>query len=101
MGSGDKTPDFLASGWNDVQWTAADQIVMESVSPQQLQPQAVVAVEPQAQAPQLLPKTKRITLDVGKLIDEVIRRAVCLGRAPGFRKEDVIHSVTASVIQVI
>ncbi|KAL6171247.1 hypothetical protein ACJQWK_04184 [Exserohilum turcicum] len=38
-------------------------------------------------------------LDVTRLIYEIIRGGVCLGRAPGFRREDIDRAVKAALIQ--
>ncbi|KAM0245855.1 hypothetical protein ACHAQJ_010439 [Trichoderma viride] len=38
------------------------------------------------------PKTK-VSIDVTKLIDELVSRSVCLGRTPGIRPKDVVKSV--------
>lgn len=50
-------------------------------------------------APRVRQKGKRIvTVDVSRLIDEMIRHGVCLGRAPGFRRKDVDAAVRTAAI---
>ncbi|KAI9806541.1 MAG: hypothetical protein M1833_003728 [Piccolia ochrophora] len=41
-----------------------------------------------------------LTLDISKLIDELTHRGICLGRVPGFKREDVEHAFT-SALQVV
>ncbi|KAI8933676.1 hypothetical protein NX059_009394 [Plenodomus lindquistii] len=41
---------------------------------------------------------KAITVDVSRLIDEVIKHAICLGRSPGFRRKDVDFAVRSAAI---
>ncbi|KAF2839338.1 hypothetical protein M501DRAFT_784732 [Patellaria atrata CBS 101060] len=41
---------------------------------------------------------KTVTIDVGKMINELIKRGVCLGRAPGFRRKDVDKAFRAAII---
>ncbi|KAF2662415.1 hypothetical protein K491DRAFT_585408 [Lophiostoma macrostomum CBS 122681] len=43
-------------------------------------------------------KTKAAWVDVSKLVDEIIRHGVCLGRSPGFRRKDVDMAFQASLI---
>ncbi|KAJ4292686.1 hypothetical protein N0V90_009349 [Kalmusia sp. IMI 367209] len=43
-------------------------------------------------------RKKLVLIDVTKLIDELIKHGVCLGRAPGFRKKDVDMAFQASLI---
>ncbi|KAE9988823.1 hypothetical protein EG328_007427 [Venturia inaequalis] len=96
MGSGDKTPDFLSSGWlsvdNPAAWDFSD-----TVGPSfddYGAPQLASVVGPK-------PKTKKnVTIDVSKLIDEIIKTGICLGRAPGFRKRDLDRALNSSIIQV-
>ncbi|OCK76726.1 hypothetical protein K432DRAFT_385208 [Lepidopterella palustris CBS 459.81] len=54
--------------------------------------------------PGLVPEARRrekraVVVDVAKLIEEIVKRAVCLGRAPGFRRKDVDMAFKASLIQ--
>jgi len=94
MGSGDRTPEFLSSGWSGISqpsgWDPVD---------------ALSALDaPQPQSPTVsnasLP-SRRVTLDVGSFIDEVIKSGICLGRAPGFRKKDVEKSLISSIIEIV
>ncbi|KAF2246616.1 hypothetical protein BU26DRAFT_521069 [Trematosphaeria pertusa] len=43
-------------------------------------------------------KKKPAWVDVSKLIDEIIKHGVCLGRSPGFRKKDVDMAFQAALI---
>ncbi|KAF2820274.1 hypothetical protein CC86DRAFT_119051 [Ophiobolus disseminans] len=44
-------------------------------------------------------KTKKMAwLEVNKLVDEIIKHGVCLGRAPGFRRRDVDHAVQKALV---
>ncbi|KAF2637430.1 hypothetical protein P280DRAFT_103389 [Massarina eburnea CBS 473.64] len=43
-------------------------------------------------------KKKAAWVDVSKLVDEIIKHGVCLGRAPGFRRKDVDMAFQASII---
>ncbi|KAF2853603.1 hypothetical protein T440DRAFT_312119 [Plenodomus tracheiphilus IPT5] len=43
-------------------------------------------------------RKKVITVDVSRLIDEIIKRGVCLGRSPGFRRKDVDVAVRTAAI---
>ncbi|KAF2100601.1 hypothetical protein NA57DRAFT_74203 [Rhizodiscina lignyota] len=45
-------------------------------------------------------RKRSVTVDVGKMIDELIRGAVCLGRTPGFRRTDVDQALHNSLIAV-
>jgi hypothetical protein len=97
MGSGDKTPDFLSSGWLGVEapsaWDFSDSVgdSMDDFSASNLANPPSTAVEP---------VKKSITIDVSKLIDELIKTGICLGRAPGFRKRDVDRALNSAIIQV-
>lgn len=118
MGSGDKTPDFLSSGWLGVSqpssWELGDAVgandtFMDYGASHLKEPEAPPRVEPK----------KNVTIDVSKLIDgefnflpafcrtttnfaiaELIKSGICLGRAPGFRKADVDRALSSSIIQV-
>jgi len=91
MGSGDRTPDFLSSGWASVtqpsSWDFADALPMEVPS---LPRPGVVAAKTQ----------RRIKIDVDLMIGELIKRGICLGRAPGFRRKDVDLALRNSIIQI-
>jgi len=91
MGSGDKTPEFSSSGWQGYQnpssWESSDSLT-ETMRSLTHSPEIV------------LETTRKITLDVGGLIDYVISRAICLGRAPGFRKKDVEQALVTSIIEI-
>ncbi|KAH9880732.1 hypothetical protein IAQ61_001026 [Plenodomus lingam] len=43
-------------------------------------------------------RKKIVTLDVSRLIDEMMKTGVCLGRAPGFRRKDVDGAVRLAAI---
>ncbi|KAF2273443.1 uncharacterized protein EI97DRAFT_461102 [Westerdykella ornata] len=43
-------------------------------------------------------RKKPAWVDVSKLIDELLRNSVCLGRTPGFRRKDVDRAFQASLI---
>ncbi|KAF2450523.1 hypothetical protein P171DRAFT_141247 [Karstenula rhodostoma CBS 690.94] len=43
-------------------------------------------------------RKKKVLIDVSKLVDEIVKHGVCLGRAPGFRKKDVEMAFQASLI---
>ncbi|QDS70645.1 hypothetical protein FKW77_000891 [Venturia effusa] len=97
MGSGDKTPDFLSSGWSSVDnpaaWDFSDTVGANFD----------VHGAPRLASPAVVPKTrakKNVTVDVSKLIDEIIKTGICLGRAPGFRKRDLDRALNSSIIQV-
>lgn len=47
-----------------------------------------------------LTRKRTVTVEVARLIDELIRRAVCIGRTPGFRRRDVDDALRASIISV-
>ncbi|KAF1985530.1 hypothetical protein K402DRAFT_394511 [Aulographum hederae CBS 113979] len=47
--------------------------------------------------PEPLPK-KHVIIDVDKLINELVKRGSCLGRAPGFRRKDVDFAFNAAII---
>lgn len=110
MGSGNKTPDFLESGWSGYNkfsgWDMLDSVGMVD----SFAPSNVVTAEQTVQ--------KQVTVDVSRFIDgespapkvgcahtdsdtELIKTAICLGRAPGFRKKDVDRALSASIIQVM
>ncbi|KAH8692436.1 hypothetical protein BGW36DRAFT_387634 [Talaromyces proteolyticus] len=38
-----------------------------------------------------------LTFDVGRFVDRLVRKAVCLGRVPGYRKQDVEESMRYAV----
>lgn len=46
-------------------------------------------------------KKKTAWVDVSKLVDELVRHGVCLGRAPGFRKVDVEAAFRAALVQAL
>lgn len=117
MGSGDKTPDFLSSGWADdnhmfAAWNA-------NVSG--ADPFGEWSTEEQTTTTASAPKKRTVTIDVNKFINgecrltlrgvwsvgieanaciDLIKTAVCLGRAPGFRRMDVEKAFASSIIQV-
>ncbi|KAK5008696.1 hypothetical protein LTR16_012160 [Cryomyces antarcticus] len=39
-----------------------------------------------------------VTIDVAKMIEELLKRAVCLGRTPGFRRKDVDQALKNAMI---
>ncbi|KAF2182523.1 hypothetical protein K469DRAFT_224161 [Zopfia rhizophila CBS 207.26] len=41
---------------------------------------------------------KAVCVDVSKLVDEIVKHAVCLGRAPGFRRKDIDMAFKASLV---
>ncbi|KAF1971603.1 hypothetical protein BU23DRAFT_555779 [Bimuria novae-zelandiae CBS 107.79] len=43
-------------------------------------------------------RKKRVLIDVSKLVDEIVKHAVCLGRAPGFRRKDVDIAFQSSLV---
>ncbi|KAF1810719.1 hypothetical protein P152DRAFT_451072 [Eremomyces bilateralis CBS 781.70] len=43
---------------------------------------------------------RKVVIDVPRFVDELIMRAVCLGRAPGFRRRDVDRAFERSIIQM-
>ncbi|KAK7186290.1 BZIP family transcription factor [Paraphaeosphaeria sporulosa] len=43
-------------------------------------------------------RKKNVLIDVTKLVDELVKHGVCLGRAPGFRRKDVDMAFQASLI---
>ncbi|KAL5398100.1 hypothetical protein PMIN06_010435 [Paraphaeosphaeria minitans] len=43
-------------------------------------------------------RKKNVLIDVTKLVDEIVKHSVCLGRAPGFRRKDVDMAFQASLI---
>ncbi|KAH7138373.1 hypothetical protein B0J11DRAFT_422362 [Dendryphion nanum] len=43
-------------------------------------------------------KKKTAWVDVAKMVDELVKHGICLGRAPGFRKEDVEAAFQASLV---
>ncbi|KAL1612806.1 hypothetical protein SLS60_001035 [Paraconiothyrium brasiliense] len=43
-------------------------------------------------------RKKAVLIDVTKLVDEIVKHGVCLGRAPGFRRKDVDMAFQASLI---
>jgi hypothetical protein len=120
MGSGDKTPDFLSSGWMNVNppsgWDMSDAVGgggFDDYDASNLAQMPAAAVE----------EKKQVTVDVSKLIDgksypfwtfgafvqawkltrslaELIKTGICLGRAPGFRKKDVDRALSSAIIQV-
>ncbi|KAK8173314.1 hypothetical protein IWX90DRAFT_138339 [Phyllosticta citrichinensis] len=42
---------------------------------------------------------RTVTIDVQRFINGLIKRSVCIGRGPGFRREDVNYALRASVIE--
>ncbi|TLD38827.1 GPI inositol-deacylase [Venturia nashicola] len=96
MGSGDKTPDFLNSGWSSVKnpasWDFSDTVGPHSDDYNASHLANAVAPEPKTK--------KNVTIDVSKLIDEIIKTGICLGRAPGFRKRDLDRALNSSIIQI-
>ena len=86
FGSGDKTPDFLSSGWADVQapsqWDATDSLnAISGFAGWNLAelPMPAVAVVPLVQQQPQLPKKRSVTIDVNKLIDgECLALIPCL-----------------------
>lgn len=46
-------------------------------------------------------KKKTAWVDVSRLVDELVKHAICLGRAPGFRKDDVEAAFRASLVQAL
>jgi len=112
MGSGDKTPDFITSGWqgvdNPATWDFSDSVGLynDYGSSHLADPAAVVDTtsstntSASAQTQKQKPAKKSVTIDVSKLIDELIKTGICLGRAPGFRKKDVDRALSSAIIQV-
>ncbi|PVH83193.1 hypothetical protein DL98DRAFT_413685 [Cadophora sp. DSE1049] len=51
------------------------------------------------QSPESVPFTEKrlVTVNVQTLINEILKKAVCLGRAPGFRPSDVNAAIVAAV----
>ncbi|KIW08544.1 uncharacterized protein PV09_00512 [Verruconis gallopava] len=94
MGSGDKTPDFLSSGWmswrQPAEWDAADAVGYDNSGLSNVTMQFQRAAN----------EKRQVTVDVSRLIDELIMSAICLGRAPGFRKRDVDRALTSAIIQI-
>ncbi|KAL6706403.1 hypothetical protein ACN47E_005509 [Coniothyrium glycines] len=43
-------------------------------------------------------KKKSAWVDVSRLVDEIVKHSVCLGRAPGFRKKDVDMAVQKALV---
>ena len=43
-------------------------------------------------------RTRNVTIDVTRLIEELLKGGVCLGRAPGFRKKDVDRAIEVAMI---
>ncbi|TKA73691.1 hypothetical protein B0A49_04330 [Cryomyces minteri] len=41
---------------------------------------------------------RTVTIDVAKMIEELLKRVVCLGRAPGFRRKDVDEALKNAMI---
>ena len=41
---------------------------------------------------------KTVTIDVTRMIEELLKGAVCLGRSPGFRKKDVSRAIELAMI---
>jgi hypothetical protein len=119
MGSGDKTPDFLSSGWSNVDnpapWDYSDTVgVGASGDFDNYGATHLASVEASKSTAK-----KTVTIDVSKLIDgksqsggiidevpwltptsELIKTGICLGRAPGFRKRDLDRALNLSIIQV-
>jgi hypothetical protein len=114
LGSGDKTPDFLSSGWADDNHMFA----AWSVNTNGADPFGEWSAEGTETTGAGVPKKRTVTIDVNKFINgeslnalsgvgvganeslDLIKTAVCLGRAPGFRKKDVESAFSASIIQV-
>ncbi|KAK8208328.1 hypothetical protein HDK77DRAFT_512049 [Phyllosticta capitalensis] len=42
---------------------------------------------------------RTVTIDVQRFINGLIKRSVCIGRGPGFRRDDVNYALRASVIE--
>ncbi|KAF2429463.1 hypothetical protein EJ08DRAFT_680003 [Tothia fuscella] len=103
MGSGDKTPDFLSSGWSNFEpsapWDLTDTIGDHSFSGFGATDTALTGSVAIVAAP-TPPLKKSVIVDVSKLIDDLIKKGICLGRAPGFRKRDVDMALTAAIVQV-
>jgi hypothetical protein len=118
MGSGNKTPDFLESGWSSYNkfsgWDMLDAVGMvDGFAPSNL------ISAPQASVPQQEAPKQQVTVEVSKFIDgesprslcsdvidansgaELIKSGICLGRAPGFRKKDVDRALQAAIIQAM
>jgi hypothetical protein len=114
MGSGNKTPDFLESGWSSYKgfsgWDMVDAVGMvDGFAPSNLMTTSQAAASAK----------KQVTVDVSRFIDgefcdmscsarpqadmpiELIKTGICLGRAPGFRKKDVDRALQAAIIQAI
>jgi len=91
MGGGYKTPEFLSSGWNGFQepssWDVSDSLnnSLRSLS---------------HSPDELANSIRKVTIDLGSLVDSLVSRAVCLGRGPGFRRKDMEQALVGSVIEV-
>ncbi|KAF2668134.1 hypothetical protein BT63DRAFT_414168 [Microthyrium microscopicum] len=93
MGGGSRTPEFPASGWSSAQppslWDPLDALGSLELPPSD------------STSRSKSPSMRRVTIDVSSFVDEIIKSGICLGRAPGFRKKDVEHSLVASIIEVV
>lgn len=94
-----KPDDFAASAWFDDSMTSGEQ-----PSPGLTTGTTITSTDAAAHDSMDWDKPRRrkqtVTVEVSKLIDELIRRAVCIGRSPGFRRKDVDDALRASVISV-
>jgi len=115
----EQVPDFWSQGWlNDVGFSAGNATTaMDSSAVPAIASDGNMAASmgvstaqndldfglhgwatasPQPLSPQK--RTRTVTVDVSKMINELIQRGICLGRAPGFRKRDVDMAVARSIV---
>ncbi|KAF2401701.1 hypothetical protein EJ06DRAFT_580960 [Trichodelitschia bisporula] len=100
LGSGERTPDFLGSGWMYIQpaagWDMRDEVGGDGGSARSGSMSGGESRGRRSQRSDM----RKITIDVSRFIDELIRSAICLGRAPGFRKGNVDRALASAVLQV-
>ncbi|KAI9692040.1 MAG: hypothetical protein M1820_009575 [Bogoriella megaspora] len=59
---------------------------------------SATVVPPMNEPKETMPGWKNVTIDVTRMIEELLKGGVCLGRTPGFRKKDVDRALETAMI---